>query len=151
MPDRPDADSPDTTGEEAVASTASAAPAPVAPSLRRRLGNTPVFFVVGVLAAAVFTFGWGYALMSYGGSGAVSMQVVAWDIESPEKASVSFQVNSDAPAECVITAFDGRHVVVGQTKVEVESGIRDVTATVDTIREASAVEVGSCREQGSTR
>lgn len=149
MPDRPDADSPDTTGEEAVASTAS--DAPVAPSLRRRLGNTPVFFVVGVLAAAVFTFGWGYALMSYGGSSAVSMQVVAWDIESPEKAGVSFQVNSDAPAECVITARDDRHVVVGQTKVEVESGIRDVTATVDTIREASAVEVGSCREQGSTR
>ncbi|GAA1773043.1 DUF4307 domain-containing protein [Streptomonospora arabica] len=119
---------------------------------RRRLGETPVFFVVGVLAAAVFTIGWGYALMSYGGSGSgVSVQVVAWEVESADEASVSFQVNSDAPAECVITARDAQHVVVGQKSVDVESGIRDVTATVDTIREASAVEVGSCREQSSTR
>ncbi|MUL39748.1 DUF4307 domain-containing protein [Streptomonospora sp. PA3] len=119
--------------------------------VRRRLGNTPVFFVVGVLAAAVFTVGWGYALMSYGGTGGVSVQVVAWRVESPQEASISFQVNSDAPAECVITARDNRHVVVGQTSVDVKAGIRDVTATVDTIREASAVEVGSCREQSPTR
>ncbi|QBI52494.1 DUF4307 domain-containing protein [Streptomonospora litoralis] len=138
MPDRP-ADHPSGTTESAASWT------------RRRLGNTPVFFVVGVLAAVVFTIGWGYALMSYGGSQGASVQVIAWNIESAREAEVTFQVNSDAPAECVITARDGQHVVVGQTSVEVESGIRDVTATVDTIREASAVEVGSCREQSPTR
>ncbi|MDT0304538.1 DUF4307 domain-containing protein [Streptomonospora wellingtoniae] len=139
MPDRP-------------AGTATGATESAASWTRRRLGNTPVFFVVGVLAAAVFTIGWGYALMSYGGSGSgVSVQVVAWKVESADEASVSFQVNSDAPAECVITARDAQHVVVGQKSVDVESGIRDVTATVETIREASAVEVGSCREQSSTR
>ncbi|GAA4944710.1 hypothetical protein GCM10023224_29820 [Streptomonospora halophila] len=139
MPDRP-------------AGTTTGATESAASWTRRRLGETPVFFVVGVLAAAVFTIGWGYALMSYGGSGSgVSVQVVAWEVESADEASVSFQVNSDAPAECVITARDAQHVVVGQKSVDVESGIRDVTATVDTIREASAVEVGSCREQSSTR
>ncbi|MDA0565990.1 DUF4307 domain-containing protein [Streptomonospora sp. S1-112] len=133
---------------DSPADRASGAPAPGA---QRRLGNTPVFFVVGIAAAVVFTIGWGLALMSYGGSGGVSVQVVAWSVDSAEEASVTFQVNSSAPAECVITARDSRHVEVGQRTVEVESGIRDVTATVDTIREASAVEVGSCREQGSTR
>ncbi|MFD0773172.1 DUF4307 domain-containing protein [Streptomonospora algeriensis] len=145
MPDRPAGSEPGEP-EPAPGSAESAAS-----WTRRRLGNTPVFFVVGLLAAVVFTIGWGYALMSYSGSGGASVQVVAWQAESPEKASVSFQVNSDAPAECVITARDDQHVVVGQTSVDVESGIRDVTASVDTIREASAVEVGSCREQSSTR
>lgn len=144
MPDRPAGSM---SGEPEPASGAAES---AASWTRRRLGNTPVFFVVGLLAAVVFTIGWGYALMSYSGSGGASVQVVSWQTESQE-ASVSFQVNSDAPAECVITARDDKHVVVGQKSVDVESGIRDVTATVDTIREASAVEVGSCREQSPTR
>jgi hypothetical protein len=79
------------------------------------------------------------------------METIAWQVESAEEADITFQVNSREPVVCVVTATDARHVEVGQTSVEVEAGVRDVTATVDTIREASAVQVASCREQGSTK
>ncbi len=35
---------------------------------RRRLGNQPFFFVLGVIAAIIFTIGWGAALFSYSGN-----------------------------------------------------------------------------------
>ncbi|MFC7326754.1 DUF4307 domain-containing protein [Marinactinospora rubrisoli] len=117
---------------------------------RRRLGNRPVFFLMGIVVAAVFTVGWGFALMSYsGGVNQPSYQVVAWRVNSGSEASISFQVNSREPALCLVSARDARHVQVGQTEVPVEAGVQDVHARIETVREASAVEVTSCREQGS--
>ncbi|MDA8368970.1 MAG: DUF4307 domain-containing protein [Nocardiopsaceae bacterium] len=118
---------------------------------KRFSGSKPAIFLIGVLVAGIFTIGWGSALVSYGGSGGVSMQTIAWHVVSAEEASITFQVNSREPVVCVVTASDEQHVEVGQARVDVEAGVRDVTATVDTIREASAVQVASCREQGSER
>ncbi|MFC3997094.1 DUF4307 domain-containing protein [Nocardiopsis sediminis] len=122
-----------------------------APGAKRRHGNKPVIFIIGVLVAGVVAIGWGSALLSYGGAGGVSMQTVAWRVLSDAEATITFQVNSREPVECLVTATDAQHVEVGQTSVEVEAGIQDVTTSVETIREASAVQVASCREQGSTK
>ncbi|GLU46852.1 DUF4307 domain-containing protein [Nocardiopsis ansamitocini] len=129
---------------------ATADAAPTAAPARRRLGNKPFFFVLGVLAAAVFTVGWGLALLSYSGNGPgqVHYQTVAWKVVSDSEAHISFQVNSKAGALCLITATDAQHVQVGQTEVSVGSGVQDTGTTIDTVRRASAVEVASCREQG---
>ncbi|MFC4560564.1 DUF4307 domain-containing protein [Nocardiopsis mangrovi] len=126
-------------------------PGEQAPGAKRRHGNKPVIFIIGVLVAGVFTIGWGSALLSYGGAGGVSMQTVAWRVLSDAEATITFQVNSGEPVECLVTATDAQHVEVGQTSVEVEAGLQDVTTSVETIREASAVQVASCREQGSTK
>ncbi|TDQ54824.1 DUF4307 domain-containing protein [Actinorugispora endophytica] len=119
---------------------------------RRRLGNRPVFFVLGVIAAVVFTIGWGFALLSYSGSmpGQVHFQTATWDVVSDSEARITFQTNSRDGALCLISAVDEQHVQVGQSEVPVESGVRDVEATIDTVRRASAVQVVSCREQAST-
>ncbi|RCV54403.1 DUF4307 domain-containing protein [Marinitenerispora sediminis] len=124
--------------------------APAAAGRRRRLGNRPVFFLMGIVVAAVFTVGWGIALVSYnGGLGSTSYQVVAWRVLSDSEATISFQVNTRDPALCLVSASDARHVQVGQTEVPVEAGVQDVHARIETVREASTVEVTSCREQGS--
>ncbi|KUP95893.1 DUF4307 domain-containing protein [Thermobifida cellulosilytica] len=119
---------------------------------RRRLGNQPFFFVLGVLAAVVFTIGWGIALFSYSGNalGQVHHQTVAWRIVSDTEARISFQTTSDSGARCLIRAYDEQHVEVGLTEVSVEGGLRNVEATIDTVRRATTVQVVSCREQGST-
>ncbi|MEY9213791.1 DUF4307 domain-containing protein [Thermobifida halotolerans] len=116
---------------------------------RRRLGNQPFFFVLGVIAAVVFTIGWGIALFSYGGNslGQVHHQTVAWKIVSDTEARISFQTNSRDGALCLINAYDAQHVEIGHTEVTVEGGLRDVEATINTVRRASAVQVVSCREQ----
>ncbi|WP_046468931.1 DUF4307 domain-containing protein [Allosalinactinospora lopnorensis] len=120
-------------------------------AVKRRHGNTPIFFIIGLAVAAVFTVGWGYALMSYNGSGGVSFQTVAWRVLSENEASITFEVSGSRPTHCVILAKDERHVEVGQTDVEIEPGNRNITTSVDTVREASTVEVASCREQGSAK
>ncbi|PSK87374.1 uncharacterized protein DUF4307 [Murinocardiopsis flavida] len=121
-----------------------------APATRRRHGNKPVIFIVGVVVAAVFTVGWGLALSSYNGSlNQTSYQTLSWTIDSGSQATVRFQVNGGAPSQCLITATDGRHVEVGQSTVDVEAGLRNATAKVETVRRASAVQVTSCREQES--
>lgn len=131
------------TPEEDAADSA----APAAPTSRRH-GNGPVFFVLGVLAAAVFTVGWGYALLSYSGMGTgVHHQVISFSIPSEERASITYQVNSRNDAVCVITAKDARHVEIGQARAQIEAGNRTLTTTVETVRRASTVEVASCREQ----
>ncbi|GAA3723275.1 hypothetical protein HDA32_000717 [Spinactinospora alkalitolerans] len=121
-----------------------------APGAKRRLGNRPVFFFMGLIVAAVFTVGWGFALLSYSGSlHQVSYQTIAWNVVSDTEAEISFQVNSPSPALCLVTATDGQHVQVGQTEVAVPPGVQDTGATIETVRRASAVQVVSCREQGS--
>ncbi|CAM3835914.1 hypothetical protein GCM10009799_45020 [Nocardiopsis rhodophaea] len=136
MPDSPSASTPDA--------------APPARGMRRLYGNKPFIFLMGLLGAGVFTVGWGSALMSYGGhTGGVSYQTIAWNAESDEEATITFQVNSGSPAVCVISATDAHHVEVGQARVEIKAGNRNVTTNVETVRTASAVEVTSCREQGS--
>lgn len=117
---------------------------------RRRHGNKPVIFIVGVVVAAVFTLGWGIALQSYSGSfGQTSFQTISWSVDSDSAASIRFQVNGRAPSQCLITATDDKHVEVGQTTTEVAGGLRNVTAEIETVRRATAVEVVSCREQES--
>ncbi|HLU95709.1 MAG TPA: DUF4307 domain-containing protein [Thermobifida alba] len=119
---------------------------------RRRLGNQPFFFVLGVIAAVVFTIGWGIALFSYSGNtlGQVHYQTFAWRIVSDSEARISFQTTSDSGALCLISAYDDQHVPVGETEVSVEGGLRDVEATIDTVRRATTVQVVSCREQAFT-
>ena len=58
---------------------------------RRRLGNQPFFFVLGVIAAIIFTIGWGIALFSYSGNtlGQVHHQTFAWRIVSDTEARIS--------------------------------------------------------------
>lgn len=130
---------------------ASAAPGRTA-GVRRRLGNRPFFFVLGVIAAAVLTVGWGFALFSYGGNslGQAYFQTIAWRVVSDTEAQIDFQTNSGEGALCLVSALDEHHVQVGATEVAVEGGVRDVRAEVDTVRRASAVQVVSCREQAFT-
>lgn len=121
-----------------------------APALRKRHGNGPVFFIVGTIFALAVTFGWGMSVMNYIGlGGQVYHQVVTASAPSASQAQISFEVNSRDGAECLIRALDSQMVEVGTHRVEVESGNRMVNATVETVRQASTVEVASCREQGS--
>ncbi|TQN32893.1 uncharacterized protein DUF4307 [Haloactinospora alba] len=132
--------------------SASAPRSGTTPEGGRSQGKRPVLFIIGVLVAIVFTVGWGLALRSYGGSGTgVSTQTVAWKVVSDQEASITFQVSGDSPVSCLIKASDAQHVDVGQTEVDVAADDRNVTATVETVREASTVEVASCREQGSAK
>ncbi|MDA2803144.1 DUF4307 domain-containing protein [Nocardiopsis suaedae] len=117
----------------------------------KRHGARPVFFVLGLIAAAVFTVGWGFALMSYGDHTGVANQTIAWSIESDDAASITFQTNSGGPAVCVVRATDSQHVEVGQRRVEVGAGTQDVTTEIETVRRAAMVEVASCRDQGTAK
>ncbi|MBE3000225.1 DUF4307 domain-containing protein [Nocardiopsis sp. HNM0947] len=141
-----------TPEEDAVNSAESTAATPADPDrvLRKRHGNGPLFFVIGTIFAIATSIGWGYSVMSYSGlSGSVYHQVVSYDAGTADEASITFEVNSRDGAECLITALDDQHVEVGQERLEVEAGNRMATTTVDTIRQASTVEIASCREQGS--
>lgn len=120
-------------------------------ALGKRHGARPFFFVLGLIAAGVFTVGWGFALMSYGEHTGVANQTIAWSIESDDEASITFQTNSGGPAVCVVRATDAQHVEVGQRRIEVGAGTQDVTATIETVRRAAMVEVASCREQGTAK
>lgn len=124
--------------------------ADTAPALRKRHGNGPVFFVVATIFAVLVSIGWGYSVMSYTGlSGGVYHQVVTVSAPSESEARISFEVNSKNGAECFLRALDSQMVEVGTERVEVEGGNRMVSQTVGTVRQASTVEVASCREQGS--
>lgn len=124
--------------------------ADTAPALRKRHGNGPVFFVVATIFAVAVSIGWGYSVMSYTGlSGGVYHQVITVSAPSESEARISFEVNSKNGAECLLRALDSQMVEVGEARVEVEGGNRMVSQTVETVRQASTVEVASCREQGS--
>ena len=124
--------------------------ADTAPALRKRHGNGPVFFVVGTIFAVLVSFGWGLSVMNYTGlGGGVFHQVITASAPTASKAEISFEVNSRGGAECLLRALDAQLVEVGTSRVEVESGNRMVNASVETVRQASTVEVASCREQGS--
>ena len=124
--------------------------ADTAPALRKRHGNGPVFFVVATVFAVAVSVGWGYSVMNYTGlSGGVYHQVVAVTAPTGDAARIDFEVNSKNGAECLLRALDGQMVEVGTERVEVEGGNRMVSQTVETVRQASTVEVASCREQGS--
>lgn len=141
-----------TPEEDAVnsADTAAQRPDRSASPLRKRHGNGPLFFVLGTIFAVVCTIGWGNSVMTYTGlSGDVYHQVVSFSTSSEKEADITVQVNSKNGAECVVVALDDRHVEVGQERFAVEGGNRTVTASLDTLRQASTVEVVSCREQGS--
>ncbi|WP_304453489.1 DUF4307 domain-containing protein [Nocardiopsis sp. YSL2] len=121
-----------------------------APALHKRHGNGPVFFVIATVFAVLCAVGWGYSVMSYSGlGGGVYHQVVSYSVPSADEAAITYEVNSRGGADCLITALDDQHVEVGQTRSSVEAGNRMVSTTVDTVRQASTVEVASCREQGS--
>lgn len=121
-----------------------------APALHKRHGNGPVFFVVATIFAVAVSIGWGYSVMSYTGlSGGVYHQVVTVSAPSESEARISFEVNSRNGAECLLRALDNQLVEVGEIRVEVEGGNRLVNQSVETVRQASTVEVASCREQGS--
>lgn len=123
---------------------------PVAPALRKQHGNGPVFFVIATVFAVLCAVGWGYSVMSYSGlGGGVYHQVVSYSLESPDEVTIDYEVNSRNGAECLIVALDDQHVEVGQKRSAAEAGNRMVTTTVETVRQASTVEVASCREQGS--
>lgn len=141
-----------TPEEDAVNSAESPAVAPADPDrvLRKRHGNGPLFFIIGTIFAIACSIGWGYSVMSYSGlSGSVYQQVVAYNTDSAEEATITFEVNSKEGAECLITALDDQHVEVGQERLAVEPGNRISTTSIETIRQASTVEIASCREQGS--
>ncbi|MFV2196039.1 DUF4307 domain-containing protein [Nocardiopsis sp. LOL_012] len=122
--------------------------ADASPALRKRHGNGPLFFVFGTVFAVLTAVGWGFSVMSYSGlSGSVYHQVVSYDTSAEDEAGITFEVNSQDGAECLVTALDAQHVEVGQTRASVEAGNRMVTTSVDTVRQASTVEVASCREQ----
>jgi len=124
--------------------------ADTAPALRKRHGNGPVFFVVATVFAVAVSVGWGYSVMNYTGlSGGVYHQVVAVTAPTGDAARIDFEVNSKNGAECLLRALDSQMVEVGTERVEVEGGNRMVSQTVETVRQASTVEVASCREQGS--
>lgn len=121
-----------------------------APALRKRHGNGPLFFVLGTIFAVACTIGWGNSVMTYTGlSGDVYHQVVSFSAPSEKEADITVQVNSKNGAECMILALDDQHVEVGQERFTVEGGNRTVTANMETLRQASTVEVTSCREQDS--
>ncbi|WP_116245910.1 DUF4307 domain-containing protein [Nocardiopsis sp. FIRDI 009] len=131
------------TPEEAAVNSADAAPA-----LRKRHGNGPLFFLFGTVFAVVTAIGWGYSVMNYNGlAGGVYHQVVSFEARSAEEARITFEVNSRGGAHCLVSALDDQMVQVGQDSVTVEPGNRIVTTSVDTLRQASTVEVASCREQ----
>ena len=124
--------------------------ADTAPALRKRHGNGPVFFIVGTLFAVLVTFGWGVSVMNYSGlGGGIYHQVVTVSAPTASEAKISFEVNSKNGAECLLRALDSQLVEVGTERVDVEAGNRMVNKTVETVRQASTVEVASCREQGS--
>lgn len=121
-----------------------------APALRKRHGNGPLFFVLGTIFAVACTIGWGNSVMTYTGlSGDVYHQVVSFSAPSEKEADITVQVNSKNGAECMILALDDQHVEVGQERFTVEGGNRTVTANMETLRQASTVEVTSCREEDS--
>lgn len=143
---------PPTPEEDAVNSAEKAAQTSErkASALRKRHGNGPLFFVLGTIFAVMCTIGWGNSVMSYTGlSGDVYHQVVSFSTPSEDEATITVQVNSKNGAECMVLALDGQHVEVGQERFTVEGGNRTVTASLETLRQASTVEVVSCREQGS--
>ncbi|MDS1272147.1 DUF4307 domain-containing protein [Lipingzhangella sp. LS1_29] len=115
----------------------------------RRFGNAPVFGLLAIgVVAVLFTLGWGTWMLNYTGAGYnVPHQVIAWDTPSETSASITFEVNASAPTNCLITALDETHVEVGQDEVELSEGISTVEHTFDTTRQASMVEVTSCRER----
>ncbi|GAA1100022.1 DUF4307 domain-containing protein [Nocardiopsis composta] len=120
-------------------------------SAMRRYGGKPFIFLIGLIAAGIFTLGWGAALVSYGDGGGVAKQTVAWSVEDSSTASITFQVSSGDPVTCLVRAYDRQHVEVGQKDVEVGAGTKTVTTEIETVREAAMVEVASCREQGTTK
>ncbi|MCY9787688.1 DUF4307 domain-containing protein [Nocardiopsis sp. EMB25] len=131
------------TPEEAAVNSADAAPA-----LRKRHGNGPLFFLFGTIFAVITAVGWGYSVMNYNGlAGGVYHQVVSFEVRSADEARITFEVNSQGGARCLVSALDDQMVQVGQDSVTVEPGNRMVTTSVDTLRQASTVEVASCREQ----
>lgn len=141
-----------TPEEDAVNSAESPAATPADPDrvLRKRHGNGPLFFIIGTIFAVACSIGWGYSVMNYSGlSGSVYHQVVTYNTDSADEASITFEVNSKDGAECLITALDDQHVEVGQERLSVDPGNRMTTMSVETIRQASTVEIASCREQGS--
>lgn len=143
---------PSTPEEDAVNSADPAAETTAAssPALRKQHGNGPLFFVIASIFAVLCAVGWGYFTMNTSGlGGGVYHQVVTFTVDGSSEATINYEVNSSEGAECLITALDEQHVEVGQERSTVEAGNRMVTTTVDTVREASTVEVASCREQGS--
>lgn len=118
------------------------------PTPRRRRRELPFFAFLAIGAVTVVAaIGWGIATVSYTGAGyGVHHQLVSWNATSEDSVSITFQVNSSTDAACLVRALDERHVEVGQDEVRVDSGLRDVTHTMRTTREASAAEVTSCRE-----
>ena len=123
---------------------------PIAPALRKHHGNGPVFFVIATVFAVLCAIGWGYSVMSYSGlGGGVYHQVISYSLDSPDEVTIGYEVNSQNGAECLVVALDDQHVEVGQMRTTTEAGNRMVNTTVETVRQASTVEVASCREQGS--
>lgn len=120
---------------------------PEAAQQSRRRGNTPIFglLAIGVMAV-LFTIGWGTWMLNYTGAGYNEPhQVMTWEVTSDTSASITFEVNASEPTNCLITALDETHVEIGQDEVEVDAGMTQVTHTLETTREATMVEVTSCR------
>ncbi|MDT0327941.1 DUF4307 domain-containing protein [Nocardiopsis lambiniae] len=148
MPSTPEEDAVKSADEPAA--DAAVTDEEIAPALRRHHGNGPVFFVIGAIFAVLCAVGWGYSVMSYTGlGGGVYHQVITSSVKSPGEVAVSYEVNSRNGAVCLIRALDERFVEVGQLSVTTEPGNHMVSTTVETVRQASTVEVASCREQGS--
>ncbi|QVQ51438.1 DUF4307 domain-containing protein [Spiractinospora alimapuensis] len=118
------------------------------PQPRRRRRELPFFALLAIgVVTVIAAGGWGIATVSYGGGAyGVPHQMVAWNATSEDSVSITFQVNSSTDAACLVRALDERHVEVGQDEVQVDSGLRDVTHTLRTTRQAAAAEVTSCRE-----
>ncbi|WP_017571844.1 DUF4307 domain-containing protein [Nocardiopsis halotolerans] len=135
---------------DATADTTAGSSASTAPALRKRHGNGPVFFVIASVFALACAVGWGYSVMNFSGlGGGVYHQVISYTAPTPDEATITFEVNSQNGAECLIVALDEKLVEVGQTRADSDAGNRVVTTTVETVRQAATVEVASCREQGS--
>ncbi|WP_017592303.1 DUF4307 domain-containing protein [Nocardiopsis potens] len=147
MPESPS----DLTSDGAAGTAAPGGDERGARSAMRRYGGKPFIFLVGLLAAGLFTLGWGAALVSYGDGGGVAKQTVAWDIVDSSTASITFQVSSGEPVSCLVRAYDRQHVEIGQRDVEIGAGTKTVTTEIETVREAAMVEVASCREQGTAK
>ncbi|MFI7618087.1 DUF4307 domain-containing protein [Nonomuraea terrae] len=118
------------------------------PDRPKRRGRLVVHVVIGVLVA-IIAGGWGYVMwsMTAGGSEAPS-QVVTFEVESPSRAEITFEVYKpdDRVAVCRIRALDVDHAEVGSKEVRIPAGAgsKQIKESLDTSGQATSVHIQYC-------